>query len=952
MSFYVVNQAISMSKNRWIKKISIALISIIAILFMLSFYITYFLNNRLPKIIAEKNDTAYNLTYEDLSFSIFNSSLSLKNVEVSPKDSLMIKDSIEATGKVKEIKVVGINFFKLITQKEVAALSLNIHHPSVNYYLKEKKDSVKKDTIHSKVGQSIDVSNVNIKNGEFNLYSQSGKRHLANVSNFDIDFDGVRFNERTINKKIPFKYAAFDIKLDSMFFVLKEKQLIRARKVQFNQTDFELDDFSMKPLKMNGKLYVPNDSENDLLDIASPLLSLSNMDWGFTSEDKLYFKTDLIKFKQPRITIIQAKSENKIADKSVKKVTLKTDDAELINIKKLQIENGKIRSLFSNATTVKYAVNNVVLNIEGIKMNELTRTNEIPIDYKTFRIKLDSMYYRLNEMHTLTASNFDFTEKKLILKNFKMKPMISKNKFNKNHTKSNTLLDVEAPILTLNKISWGMKNGEFYFHTNSIKLDEVNVKIIDQKNQKNIAKKAENATQKFLINFNLGVDTIQIKQSRFIASQKFDLNHVNLTILGLNNEFGRELRINHILFKNPKFTIYGQPRRVAQREGETSKAFNDIIKVDKVSLVNGHLEVIPYQQKIPNLSLKQIQLVFDQINVDPKTIQETIPFSYHSVLLKSSGIEYDLGKTYQLNTGALQFYNGNLTLNQMNLTPKVSRKAYTASLKKQADLYTVSVNQINGNGIKWGISPSKDFFLKANQLKLNQLYANIYRSLVPPDDTKRKTMFSQKLREMKFDLGVKELQLVNSKLEYEEETEKSIGTGKLTFSSINTTVKNVNSGYRKKSLPDVNVDWRSEFMKGDLRANWTFNPMNRAEKFNIKGGITKLPAKNLDPFVKPYLKVSVDGFFNQIKFDFDGNDKLASGNFGIDYQDLNVNVLRDDGSKRKLLSAVGNTAIKNNSRGEIREKKVENVERKQDKSFFNFFLACILDGLKKALLII
>ena len=506
--------------------------------------------------------------------------------------------------------------------------------------------------------------------------------------------------------------------------------------------------------------------------------------------------------------------------------------------------------------------------------------------------------------------------------------------------------------MTLNNNSWGIKNGDFYFHTNSIKLDEVNVKIIDQKNEKVIAKKAEKATQKFLINFNLGIDTIQIKQSRFIASQKFDFNNVNLTVLGLKNDYGKELHINHVIFKNPKFTIYGQPRRVAQREGKTSKAFNDVIKVDKISLVNGHLDVIPYQQKTPNLTLKQIQLTFNQINVDPKTIQEAIPFSYKSVLLKSSGIDFDLGKTYKMNTSALQFQNGNLMLNQLKLTPKLSRKAYTASLKKQADLYTVSVKQLQGNGIQWGISPSKDFFLKANQIKLNQLYANIYRSLVPPDDTKRKTMFSQKLREMKFDLGVKQLQLVNSKLEYEEETEKSIGTGKLTFSSINATVKNVNSGYRKKSLPDVNVDWRSEFMNGDLRANWTFNPMNRSEKFNINGSISKLSAKNLDPFVKPYLKVSVDGFFNQIKFNFDGNDKAAGGNFGIDYQNLKVNVLRDDGSKRKLLSAVGNAAVKNDSRGKMKEEKVENIERKQDKSFFNFFLACILDGLKKALLII
>lgn len=940
-----------MFKNPWTKKISIALISIIAILFVLSFYITYFLNNRLPKIIAEKNDTAYNLTYEDLSFSIFNSSLSLKNIEVSPKDSTLIKDSIEATGKVKEINIVGINFYKLITKKEISAYSINVENPSVNYYLRDKKDTIKKDTAQSKVGQSIDVSNVNINDGEFNLFSQSGKKHLANVSNFSIDFDGVRFNERTVGKKIPFKYSEFEVKLDSMFFVIKDRQILRARKVKWNDTDFELDNFTMKPLKMNGKFYVPTDSEADLLDIETPLLSLTKMDWGFTSDDKLYFKTDLIRFKQPKITIVEAKSANKIDKKEIK-VKLKKEDAELVNIKKIQIEDGKIQSLFSNAKTVKYAVNNVDLNIEGIKMNDLTRTNDIPIDYKTFRVKLSSMYYRLNEMHMLTASNLDLTEKKLVLKNFKMKPLISKTQFNQKYTKSNTLLDVEVPILTLNNNSWGMRNNEFYFHTSSIKLDEVNVKILDQKNEKVIAKNVDEAAKKFLINFNLGIDTIQVKRSRFIANQKFDFNDVDLTVLGLVNVYGKELNVKHLILKNPKFTLFGQPNRVAQRDSKTSQDFNDIIKVNKVSLINGHLDMIPFQKKSPNLSLKNIQLTFDEMKVDPTTIQQSIPFTYNSVLLKSSGVDFDMGEVYKLNTSNLQLHNGNLVVNKLTMTPKLSRKAFTNSLKVEADLFTVSVNQLSGNGVRWGISSSKEFYLKSNLFKLNGLYANIYRSLLPPDDTKRKTFFSEKLRKMKFDLSVNRLELVNSKLEYEEETEKSIGTGKLTFSDINATVKNINSGYKKKSLPDVIVDWRSQFMQGDLRANWAFNPMNTSEKFNINGSITNLPAKNMDPFVKPYLKVSVDGNFNKIKFNFDGNDKLAGGSFGIDYNDLKVNVLKDDGSKRKLLSAVGNAAVKNDSRGQMKNVEVKNIERKQDKSFFNFFLACILDGLKKALLII
>ena len=936
-----------MIKNKLVKRASIILLSIIGILFILSFYITYFLNSRLPKIIAEKNDTAYNLSYENLNFSIFNSSLSLKNVEVSPKDSISINDSIKFTGKVNEINIVGINFIKLIVQKEVSAYSININDPLVNYYLKDTKDSIKEKKRNIKVGDRFNVSNLNINNGEFNLYSPAGKRHLANVSNFDINFKGVRFNERTVNKKIPFGYSDFEIKLDSMFFVIKDKQILRAKKVKLNMDTFELEKFTMKPLKINGKLYVPNDSEADLLDIESPYLSLTKMDWGFTNEDKLFFETDLIQFKKPRITIITAKPANKT---ETKKIQLKTDDADLINIKKFKIDNGKIKALFSNARTVKYAVNNVDLSIEGIRMNELTRTNEIPIDYKTFRLKLDSMYYRLNEMHILTASDFDLTEKKVVLKNFKMKPFISKNQFNNQYTKSNTLLDVEAPLLTLNNNSWGKRNGEFYFHTNSIKLDKVDVKIIDQKNKQSaIEKEIKN---KFLINFNLVVDTIQIKNSHLLADKKFDFKNVDLTVLGLVNVYGKKLYAKDMILKNPEFTIHGNAESENKPVKKEKKDFNDFIEVNNIRLVNGQLAIIPFQASKPNLYVKNIDFNLQKLKINPNTLNENVPFHYESIYLKSSGLDYDLGKVYQLNTSDFYYKNGKFVLNKLKFIPKISRKEYTASLKKQADLFHVTVNQIAVDDIKWGFLPNKKPFFKSNLVKLHEADAVIYRSLVPPNDLSKKTLFSEKLRNLKFGLEVKRLMLVNSKLAYAEETEKSVGAGTLSFTKVNTTVYNVNSGYQKKTLPDVVVDWNSEFMTGDLKTKWTFNPMNTSEKFNIKGSIENLTAKNLDPFLKPYLKVSAEGDLNKILFNFNGNDIDASGDFGIYYNNLKVNVLREDGTKRKFLSAIGNAAVKKDSRGEVKNEKVENVVRKQDKSFFNFFLACILDGLKKALLII
>lgn len=936
-----------MFKKKWFKITSIALASIFAILFVLSIFITSLINKKLPDIIAEKNDTPYHFKYNDLSFSLINSSLSLKDVEVSPKDSTTIKDSIDVTGKVKNIDVVGVNFIKLLTKKELAALSIKIVEPTVNYY--QPTPHKPKDTTQTKVGQSIDVNSLVIKGGNFNMFSNNGKQQLAKVRNINIDFDGIKFNERTVEKKIPFKYESFEFKVDTIFMKLNENQYMVSSKMKWNDKELILNQYRLKPIKTNGQKYFPNESEVDIFDIESPKLNLTNTDWGFDHHDKFFFKADLIKFTKPNINIVSAKKENKVVKESV---NISAEDAQLINIKKLEIEDGKIKMWYPDATRPKFYIQNVACNIEGIKMNQLTRTEQIPIDYKTFKIKLDSMYYEINDVQYVKASHLDFTTKNFVLRNFKMKPLISNKQFVRNSTTSNSLLDIEVPILKLNNNQWGFKNNQFYFKTNAIKLEEVDVKILSQKNEKQIAQKAENTANKFLINFDLIVDTIQIKKSRFLASQKFDFNNVDITVLGLKNEYSKQLEVNHLIVKNPKFTIFGQPKRVAQRSNNSPNSFQDIIRVKNTSVKNGVLQMVPYAKKVANFTLKQFDLGFNNLKVDPKTVKNSIPFIYDGILLKSEGIDFDMSEFYRLNTSNLQFQNGNLLVNKVDFKPKYNRAAFVSKLKIEEDIYTVFINQVKGNGVKWGIDGGKDFYFNANNLTLNQLYANIFRDLAPPDDTKRKTLFSEKLREMKFGLGIKNLNIVNSKLEYEEKGPNTNGTGKLTFSNINAVGKNVNSGYKKSSLPDVILDWKSNFMGSDMYANWKFNPMDRSERFNIKGYIKNMPAKNMDPFIKPYLKVSADGTFNEINFNFTGNNNKAGGDFKITYNNLKVNLLKDNGEKRKFLSAVGNVLVSKNTKGNAKTAKVENVERKQDKSFFNYFLACILDGLKQTLLII
>ena len=65
---------------------------------------------------------------------------------------------------------------------------------------------------------------------------------------------------------------------------------------------------------------------------------------------------------------------------------------------------------------------------------------------------------------------------------------------------------------------------------------------------------------------------------------------------------------------------------------------------------------------------------------------------------------------------------------------------------------------------------------------------------------------------------------------------------------------------------------------------------------------------------------------------------------------MKVALLKDDGEKNKLLSAVANIFVRSDSGKYPESVSVENVERDRTKSFFNLFWKGIEQGLKKTLL--
>lgn len=417
------------------------------------------------------------------------------------------------------------------------------------------------------------------------------------------------------------------------------------------------------------------------------------------------------------------------------------------------------------------------------------------------------------------------------------------------------------------------------------------------------------------------------------------------------------LRVNNWEFVNNKLKLDVQNVLVNQLNGSIRTAKN--AKKKKPTFEGIHFPLIIKNVELKNSNLtvdnQDQPLVFKDLNanienvvLNETTIKDKLPFKTGNYSLTTRNFNYKT-KFYNLSASLLKLNRNVVQVSDFVVKPTVSRAQFIRMIPTEKDLYDVKVSQIEAKG-KWDLV-SDNKFLDITNVTLNKLDANIFRSKIPKDDLSEKPMYSELLRSIKFPMFVNNLDIKNSLLVYEEDTKKSDGPGKLTFSNFNLNVKNLNSGKMKGKPTQVPITISCQFMNASpMKVNWSFDTANIKDAFAISGNISDLPASRINPFIEPYLKVRATGLISDLIFDFKGTKRGIYGNMKMVNKDLKISVLKQTGEKDKILSAIANVFVRTDSGKYPESVEVEEVERDNTKSFFNLFWRGIEQGLKKTLI--
>jgi hypothetical protein len=425
---------------------------------------------------------------------------------------------------------------------------------------------------------------------------------------------------------------------------------------------------------------------------------------------------------------------------------------------------------------------------------------------------------------------------------------------------------------------------------------------------------------------------------------------------------GNKLVIGEFIIESPAVKSYVNTKMNKTSQKNPSKfviekIFKEI-NIGKFHLSKGQVVLSDIHQSAPELNLEEVDINFENLLLDSTTKVQPFGFSFTNGTLTSKSANSDLGEYYSMSIGQvlLDFKSEDASIANVKLTPKQTHEEYSKIIPYEMDQYTISIGAIHLNKLSFA-DLSDNLGVKLQSAIVSKIDFNVYRDKwVDDQEFVYKPLPSHAIRNLPFPLWIDTLRIEQSNVTYQQlgdvvEYDGEIA-GEVTFSNLNAQALRVtNDPSALAKNPYLQLDANATFM-GDatLYAQYKFNIPDTMDTHYVTATMENFHTSSLDPMVKNLLLVEIpDGIIHKIDLNLVGNDTLMTGTMEMEYENLNVNVLKSKNPKKSsgFLNTVANGVIRKNNKKDKGKFVVGIVsfDRYQNKSVFNYSWNGVKSGL-------
>ena len=292
---------------KWYWKVFIGSCSAVLLVVVLNIGFNLWIRFQLPKLLNRENDTAYTITYKELSISLLNRTILARDVVIVPK--AVLKDSLKRAGvfgRIHSIKVSNFRISDLIFSDRIKARSITIEHPKILVYKKDKKVVLKKSAVVA-FDKIVSVSTVFLNHGGLTIIETKRNKMLLNVQNINLLLDGVFISKENLDDEIPFHFRNYSFNCDNLYYHPNLFYTIKTKKINATKSDLNIDNFEMLPTYSRREFVARISKERDLNTLLCQTIKVSGMDWGFKRND-FFFHCNRVDLDQVSANVYRSKA--------------------------------------------------------------------------------------------------------------------------------------------------------------------------------------------------------------------------------------------------------------------------------------------------------------------------------------------------------------------------------------------------------------------------------------------------------------------------------------------------------------------------------------------------------------------------------------------------------------------------------------------------------------------
>ena len=318
-------------------------------------------------------------------------------------------------------------------------------------------------------------------------------------------------------------------------------------------------------------------------------------------------------------------------------------------------------------------------------------------------------------------------------------------------------------------------------------------------------------------------------------------------------------------------------------------------------------------------------------------------------------------KVYLLQLGQL-----NLSSQQKEIEAKDFWYGYTGNYRKKLEgeetneVYRIGNKYLKAENVDWQMLLKEGAFY-ADRLEANGLDVYVYKDFNEPWIKKFKPMPTTIVRKLGLPLSIKDIQLKNMEVVYEEMNKGADTAGLVDLTEMQARISNfTNIEKELRQNPEMEIAALGRLMgKGNFQTHITVPLDDRSRKLRITGTLDTLDATELNRIVRYNSRIAIkSGSFYKFNWDFEADNEIASGVLEVSYEHLEVQLSQPNspdttGVLKEVGSFLINALVVDSNIAEEKGKEPKPVqfeeERNQERSFVHFYVQSLLAGLIEAI---